>query len=206
MKKIGRNILTVIVLVLIYWVLSKFNLLPSFGSIFKPKPVVIDNTPILVEEIKKLSQLVTITVFDEIVIQQEKTDTKYLNNPEALIPLPYQSIAKLVLVGRGKVMAGINFEKLTEKDCFIKEDSVSIKLPAAEILTVIMNPSDFETFSETGNWTSEDVTAVKLKARDKLINRAIQQNVLPKAGSKSIEVTKKMLRLLGFTRINISGG
>jgi Protein of unknown function (DUF4230) len=197
--------MTVIILVLIYWVLSKFDLLPSFGSIFKPKPVVIDNTPILVEEIKKLSQLVTITVFDEVVIQQEKTDTKYLNNPEALIPLPYQSTAKLVLVGRGKVMAGINFAKLTEKDCFIKGDSVSIKLPAAEILTVVMNPSDFETFSETGNWNPEDVTAVKLKARDKLINRAMQQQILQKAGSKSIETAKKFLRLLGFTRINISG-
>ncbi len=206
MKKIGRNIITVIVLVLIYWVLSKFNLLPSFGSIFKPEPVLIDDTPVLVEEIKKLSQLVTITVFDEVVIQQEKTDTRYLNNPEAIIPLPYRSTAKLVLVGRGKVMAGINFEKLTEKDCFIKGDSVNIKLPAAEILTVVMNPSDFETFSETGSWSPEDVTAVKLKARDKLISRAMQQNILQKAGGKSIETVRKLLALLGFTRINISGG
>jgi Protein of unknown function (DUF4230) len=206
LKKTVKKILTLAILILVYWVLSKFNLLPSFSSIFKPKPVVIDNTPILVEEIRKLSQLVTITVFDEVVIQQDKTDTKYLNNPEALIPLPYQSTAKLVLVGRGKVMAGINFERLTEKDCFIKGDSVSLKLPAAEILTVVMNPSDFETFSETGNWSPEDVTAVKLKARDKLVNRAMQQDILSKAGNKSIEVTKKFLRLLGFTRINISGG
>ena len=206
MKKIGRTILWVAVLVLAYWVLNRFNLLPSIGSIFKPKPVLIDNTPILVEEVKKLSQLVTITLFDEVVIQQEKTDTKYLNNPEAIIPLPYQSMAKLVLVGRGKVMAGINFTKLTEKDCYINGDSVSIRLPAAEILTVVMNPSDFETFSETGNWSPEDVTAVKLKAKDKLINRAIQQNILLKAGAKSVETTRKMLRLLGFGRIHISGG
>jgi Protein of unknown function (DUF4230) len=205
-KKAGRKILYIAILVIAYRVLSHLNILPSFSSIFKPKQVLIDDTPILVEEIKKISQLVTITVLDEVVVQQEKTNTKYLNNPDAIIPLPYQSTGKLVLIGRGKVMAGIDFKKLSGKDCYIKGDSVSIQLPTAEILTAIMNPSDFETFSETGNWTPEDVTAVKLNAREKLINRAMQQDILGKAGIKSRQAAEKFLRLLGFTRINISGG
>jgi Protein of unknown function (DUF4230) len=206
MKKIGRKILYLAIIVIAYWLLSHFNILPSFSSIFKPKPVLIDDTPILVEEIKKISQLVTITVFDEVVVQQEKTNTRYLNNPDAIIPIPYQSTGKLVLIGRGRVLAGIDFKKLLEKDCFIKGDSVSVKLPKAEILTAIMNPSDFETFSETGRWSAEDVTAVKLKAREKLISRAMQQDISGKAGAKSRQATERFLRLLGFTRIHISGG
>jgi hypothetical protein len=206
MKRIGRKIVYLAIIVIAYWLLSHFNILPSFSSIFKPKPVLIDDTPILVEEIKKISQLVTITLFDEVVVQQEKTNTKYLNNPDAIIPLPYQSTGKLVLIGRGRVMAGTDFKKLGEKDCFIKGDSVSIQLPKAEILTTIMNPSDFETFSETGTWSPEDVTAVKLNAREKLVSRAMQQDILGKAGIKSRQATERFLRLLGFTRINISGG
>jgi hypothetical protein len=205
-KRIGRKIVYLAIIVIAYWLLSHFNILPSFSSIFTPKPVLIDNTPILVEEVKKIAQLVTITVFDEVVVQQEKTNTKYLNNPDAIIPLPYQSTGKLVLIGRGRVMAGIDFKKLSEKDCFIKGDSVSIHLPKAEILTTIMNPSDFETFSETGTWSPEDVTAVKLNAREKLVSRALQQDILGKAGIKSRQVTERFLRLLGFTRISISGG
>jgi hypothetical protein len=206
MKKIGRKILYLAIVIIAYWLLSHFNILPSFSSIFKPKPVLIDDTPILVEEIKKISQLVTITVFDEVVVQQEKTNTRYLNNPDAIIPLPYQSTGKLVLIGRGRVLAGIDFKKLPEKDCFIQGDSVSLKLPKAEIITAIMNPSDFETFSETGSWSAEDVTAVKLKAREKLVSRAMQQDITGKAGIKGRQATERFLRLLGFTRINISGG
>jgi hypothetical protein len=204
MKRIGRKILMLAILIIAYWILSRLNILPSLSNIFTPKPVLIDDTPVLVEEIKKISQLVTITVFDEVVIQDEKTNTIYLNNPDAIIPLPYQNTGKLVIIGRGKTMAGINFAKLSLKDCYIKGDSVSVQLPKAEILDVIMNPSDFETFNETGKWNPEDVIAVKLKARDKLIQRALQQGVLAKAASKGAETVKRLLHLLGFKKVSVS--
>jgi hypothetical protein len=195
-------LLYIAILILAYWVLGKLNILPSLGSLFKPKPVLIDNTPVLVEEVKKLSQLVTITAFDEVVVQESKTNTRLINNPSSIIPLPMQTTGQLVLVGRGKVMAGINFAKLTAADCFVKGDSVSLRLPAAEVLNTIMNPSDFETFAETGTWTPEDVTAVKLKAKEKMVARALQQQILSKAATKSQEVIKRFLQLLGFNRIH----
>ena len=63
-----------------------------------------------------------------------------------LIPLPIPEKRTLVLIVKGKVIAGIDLKTLTEKDLYVKDDSVSITLPAAKILEVITNPSDIETF------------------------------------------------------------
>jgi hypothetical protein len=203
MRKLTRILLYLAILILAYWALSRMNLLPSLGSIFKAKPVLIDDTPVLVEQIKQLSQLVTITAYDEVVVQESITNTRLINSPGSLMPIPLQSTGQLVLVGRGQVMAGINFDKLKAEDCFIKGDSVSMRLPKAEVLNVIMNPSDFETFAESGNWSPEAVTAVKLKAREKMVNRALQQQILPKAGAKAQQTVEGFLRLMGFVRIHL---
>jgi hypothetical protein len=203
-KKILRTALWVGLVILLYWVLARLDILPSWGGLFKPKPVIIDNTPVLVEEVRKLSQLVTITAYDEVVVQESKTNMRMINSPGSFAPIPLQTTGQLVLVGRGQVMAGIDFAKLGEKDCFVKGDSVHIRLPKAEVLSAIMNPSDFETFAETGSWTPEDVTAVKLKAREKMVARAIQQQLLPKASAKARQVVERFLRLMGFVKIHLT--
>ncbi|HTN05277.1 DUF4230 domain-containing protein [Agriterribacter sp.] len=93
---------------------------------------------------------------------------------------------RLVIIGRGKLIAGADLKKLNAQSIFAEGDSISLILPAAEILDVIMNPSDFETFSETGEWASEAVTAVKIKARTKMIERSVQQGILIKANARNI--------------------
>ncbi len=201
MKRIFRKIIVYVLLALLgWWALSRLNILPSLGGLFRAKPVTIENTAILVESVKKLSQLVTITVFDEVVVKQEKTESRSIGGP---LNIPVQSTARLVLVGKGKVMAGINLAKLTEKDCFVKDDSVFVQLPPAEITEIIMNPSDFETFTEAGTWTPEDVTAVKIKARETMETRALQQKILQQAAAKSQQVMKGFLKLAGFKKITV---
>ena len=38
-------------------------------------------------------------------------------------------------------------------------------LPKVEIFQIILNPSGFEVFEESGNWTDEEIKAVKIKLR-----------------------------------------
>jgi hypothetical protein len=66
-----------------------------------------------------------------------------------------------------------------------------------------MNPSDFDTFIETGEWSNEAVTAVKLKARQKLISRALAGGILQKAADRSYLLMENFLRSAGFTKINL---
>jgi hypothetical protein len=184
------------------WLMSKLNKLPSFGDIFASKPVVIDQTPILIKEIKTIAQLVTVTSYDEVVVDSLVFDKKAafveafrIVAPLAMLP----SLQKqLVLVAKGKVLAGTNLQKLRPESILIKEDTITLNLPGAEILEAVVNPSDFETFEEKGVWSDTEVTRVKMKARSKMIDRALRQNILTKADNKAKAIMENFLRNAGY--------
>ncbi|HRP55340.1 DUF4230 domain-containing protein [Agriterribacter sp.] len=205
-KRSARYILPAVA-VLIVLLLLNLKWLPSFKNIFKPQPVTIDNTPVLIKEINELAQLCTITAFDEVVA--DSVVIKVKSPAEALLPglsafgnLPVTG-KRIVIIGKGKLIAGTDLKKLNEQSIFVQDDSVSLLLPRAEILDAIMNPSDFETFSEMGEWSSEAVTAVKIKARKKMIEKALQQGILSKADARSTALLENFLRGLGFTKVTV---
>jgi hypothetical protein len=57
---------------IIYLVLSRLNIIPSLSNLFKSKPVTIDNTPVLVKEVKNIAQLMTMSSYDEVVVDTAK--------------------------------------------------------------------------------------------------------------------------------------
>jgi hypothetical protein len=85
----------------------------------------------------------------------------------------------------------------------VKDDSVSIKLPPAKILDVITNPSDIETFIETGTWSEEEVRAVKNAARRQLLEEAGRQQLLQKATNRSRAIIEQFLRTSGFRKVTV---
>lgn len=207
MRKGWPRYILLIAAVLVVLLLLNIKWLPSFKNIFNQQPVTIDNTPILIKEINELAQLCTITAFDEVVA--DSVVIKMKSPVEALLPdisgfgnLPVTG-KRLVIIGRGKLIAGVDLKKLNEHSIFVKGDSVSLMLPPAEILDAIMNPADFETFSETGDWSSEAVIAVKVKARTKMIDKALQQGILNKANIRSIALLENFLRGFGFKKVQV---
>jgi hypothetical protein len=207
MRKGWTRYIFLIATVLIVLLLLNTKWLPSFKNMFKQQPVTIENTPILIKEINELAQLCTITAFDEVVA--DSVVIKIKSPIETLLPdlsafgnLPITG-KRIVIIGKGKLIAGVDLKKLNEQSIFVHGDSVSLLLPRAEILDVIMNPSDFETFSETGEWSSEAVTAVKVKARKKMIDKALQQGILNKANTRSIALLENFLRGFGFKKVTV---
>lgn len=197
----------IVIAVLLLWVTSK-QWLPSFKNIFAAQPVVIDNTPILIKEINELAQLCTITAHDEVVV--DSVDNKFLKtygDAVAGIANAFQmrgTEKKLVVIGKGKIIAGVDLKKLTPDRIRTNQDSVQVQLPAAEILDAIMNPSDFEIFVESGIWSDEAVKAVKIKARNLMINRALQQQILSKAAARSKALLENFLRSAGFKYVQVT--
>ena len=198
-----REIVVVLLLVgAVAWLFNKWSSFPSFKNIFTSKPVVIDKTPILIKEIKTIAQLVTVTSYDEVVVDSlvfnkaaAIADAFRVLTPFAVLP----SLQKqLVLICKGKVLAGTNLQKLRDENIVISYDTISLQLPHAEILEVIINPADFETFEEKGEWSDTEVTAVKMKARQKMIERALQQNILGKADNKAKLIMENFLRNAGY--------
>lgn len=208
LKILKKNILFLAIMVIaivLLWFAGK-QWFPSIKDIFKPQPVVIDNTPILIKEINELAQLCTITAYDEVVADSVESNLKGIKDGMLGYAQALQMIGppkKLVIIARGRVVAGVDLKKLTAQDFFIEKDSVSLSLPAAQILDAIMNPSDFEIFIEQGFWNNDAVTAVKIKARSIMVKRALQQQILQKATDRSKTLMENFLRNSGYSKVNV---
>jgi len=202
LKNIG---ITVAVIVLIIFLLQKMNLFPSFKNIFSSKPINIEETPIVIQQINTLAQLITVTYTDEIVMDSSKIG----NGMPSLLPMAIgavltPSIDNLVIIGRGKVIVGNNLKNLNEKNVSVTGDSVHLTLPPVKILQTIMNPSDFETFDEKGDWSEPAVTALKIKIRNEINRRAIQKGVVAKADERCKNIMETFLRNTGFKKVDVS--
>ena len=205
MRQSLKNILVIAASVLlIIFLFQKINWLLSFKNIFKSQPVIIEETPILVKEIRSLATLVSITYSDEIIMDS----TKVGNGLPSLLPttmgtLLTPAVDRLVIIGRGKALAGTDLRKIDEKNIYASGDSIHLLLPHATILQVIINPSDFEIFSEEGDWMETAVIDLKRKIRERLQQNAVAQNILVRADDRSKTVMETFLKNTGFTKINI---
>ncbi len=196
-QRIKKYLLLIATILLMIFLLQKIKWFPSFTNIFKSETVVIDETPVLIKEINNLSQVITISMYDEIVMDSAKP--KHLPSFPGLRPVP----DKIVLIAKGQVLAGVDLKKLDNKNIHVNKDSVSILLPPAEVFSTIVNPSDFETFDETGNWSVQEITAIKKRMRDQITVRALQNQILNKAGQRCKIILENFLRSIGFKKIYI---
>ena len=166
-KTLFKYSLIVVSVLFIIFLFQKINWLPSFKNIFASQPVAIEETPIIIKEINTLSQLITVTYTDEVVMDEAKTGKgipSIMSAGIGMVLVP--STDRIIIIGRGKVLAGIDLKKLNEKDIHTAGDSIHVNLPAAQILNTIINPSGFETFDEKGDWNEEAVTALKIKIKN----------------------------------------
>jgi hypothetical protein len=204
-KTLQKYAVLVAAVLVVIFLFQKINWLPSFKNIFGSKPVVIEATPVIITEINTLAQLITITFTDEVVMDTAKIG----NGMPSLLPTSIGTILtpavdKLVMIGRGRVLAGTDLKNLKEKDINVTDDSIHVSIPHSIILQTIINPSDFETFSEKGNWDESSITTLKIKIRNEINHRAIQQNILQKADARSENIIETFLKNTGFKKVTIS--
>ena len=127
------------------------------------QPLTIDDTPVIVTKIRSLGQLTTACYYDEMVLTSSKQNS-FSASP--LGSLARDSFGKdvddhLVIIAKGTVRAGVDLMDMTEEDIRFAGDTAWIRLPAPQYLDIIVNPSDFEVFAETGN---PDVGGVVVEA------------------------------------------
>jgi len=206
MRKVLQKYLVIIVAVLlIIFLFQKISWLPDFKNIFRSKPINIEETPVIIQQINSLAQLITVTFTDEVVM-----DTAKIGNglpsllPAAIGTVLTPAIDKLVIIGRGKVIVGTNLKGLQQKDIYTGGDSIHVILPHAKILQTILNPSDFETFIEDGTWNEQAVTALKIKIRNEINQHVLQQNILQQADARSEDIIETFVKNTGFKKVGIS--
>lgn len=198
---ISTLIFWLLTLMLAWFILDRLDVLPGIDDVFKKKQMKIDETPILVKEIRGLAELATVTSFDEVVVDSVYAD------PASILLKSITGIGdgydRLVLVVSGKVVAGTDLSALTDSSFYVLKDSVRLLLPGAEILQVTVNPSDVSTFKEEGKWTTDAFEKVKIKARDKMRDRAMQQGIIGRANKRSVAIMERFLLQAGFKKVKV---
>ena len=165
----------------------------------------IADTPNVVEEIKKISELTTYTYIEEMVVKDTKVEAKeagmlsFLHKSE----VPDSTRSEIVIITRGVVRAGYDLAKIKDGDLKISNDTLSVVLPATEIFDVIINPSDNDVFIEEGKWSHEEVTALQVDCKNRLLQNAHDNGVLEKADKHGKEKVENLFKTFGFNVVNV---
>ncbi len=191
-RLIKKPLILIILLLIIALLIKK---LAFRGDWFSSKPVIIDNTPLVIKEIKSLAQLNTATMYQEIVVDSVAPGIVSFAIPR-----------EIVLIVKGKVTAGINLDEIKDQDITVNGDSIHIILPQAVVKDVIINPSAIETFYEKGKWSNKEITPLKLSARNKLLQEANKSRLLEKADSKARLVMENFFLSAGFRKAVVVTG
>ena len=210
------------------WSLAKYTgILPLKKA---KKALVIDKTPITVEHIKAIGELVTATWYDEqvIIVQKLQYDKDSIlvkrvkegevvkktvetinkrNNSIEISEVPLKVLGELVIIQDAHGRIGINMAKLKPENLvFPKKEGmpVQITLPALECLDFIMNPTDTEVFSESNGWDLNDLK--KAMAPTALAMKTKMQNdssLFVTAHKSAQEVVTQLFRAAGYENVQV---
>ena len=141
-----KTIFAVVLLLIIAW--FAYSVVQIIGSranqlngLFDTTPTVIPDPVTIIEEVRSLARLETIQYSMEKVITAE-------TNQDAF---SFLFGDKLLFVAHGEVIAGIDLEKLTEDDLEYRDDTLYVRLPAAEVFVATLdNDKSYVYDRETG--------------------------------------------------------
>lgn len=196
-RSLKNIVLILLAVVAAFWLLRRTDVLPKWKNPFAAQPITIDNTPLLVKNVRSIAQLMTIEYFDEVVVDSTQNSTKLLPLPPFVFPVKQS----LVLVVKGRLVAGLNLSHLDSSNFNGNSDSLHIRLPKARVLEVIVNPTDVETFSEEGTWNQQAVTALKAKAQYRITKNALNQGVLRRSDEKARNLVEQLMVNAGYKKV-----
>ena len=115
---------------------------------------------------------------------------------------------RILLVVHGDVVAGVDLEKLQPRDVTVHGASISIHLPAAEVLSTRIDNTKTRVYSrDTGLFSSPDPnleTEVRQEAERQLLQAALQDGILKSADQNARSTITSLLRGFGFSQIEVS--
>ena len=159
----------------------------------------IEKTENVVQEVKKISEFTTACYYEESVLKSEK-----ITEGKTWFGVKTDDVVDaIVLTVKCKVRAGFDLSMLGDNDLIVAGDSVSIKLPSPKIFDVISNPSDYKIFEESGDWSHEEIVALQVDGKQKVLNNALDSNILEKANTIGKERIVALFTVMGFRVVTV---
>lgn len=199
LKKLNPNILIALgVLVFIVVVIVLYK--SPFG---RPGVDVDLSRASVVKEIQSLDRLETASFTIEKIVEAGQGGNVFQN-------LLYGD--RILLIAHGKVVAGVDFSSLTEKDIRINGDKLTITLPAPIIFSATLDNSKTTVYDRTQGLLSrgnKDLESAARSAAEKSIREAAcEGGILVEAKDNAVKRITQLFQFAGFVEVtvNISQG
>jgi hypothetical protein len=162
------------------------------SGILNPTPTILPDPITIIHEIRSLARLETIQFTVEKVITAEEGQDN----------LRFLFGDKLLFVGHGTVIAGVDMARMRSEDMWIEDEALFVRLPRAEIFLVdIDNEKSYVYNRETGLLTKGDVNlerAARIAAEKEINQAALDEDILNQAQQNAEEYMLRLLRGLGY--------
>lgn len=162
------------------------------SQFMNPTPTILPDPVTVIHEVRSLARLETIQYTLEKVITVEKGQNE----------LGFLFGDKLLFVGHGKVIAGIDLAKIQPGDMKVKDNVLYVRLPAPEIFVVTLDNSKSYVYNrDTGILNKGDInleTTARQAAEKEILKAAMDDGILTQAQQNGEEYMSRMLRGLGY--------
>ena len=162
------------------------------SNLLNPTPTIIADPVTYINEVRALARLETIQYSIEKVITGETGGGTF------------QTLFgdKILFVGHGTVIAGIDMEKLQPEDMRFENGVLTVKLPPAEIfIATLDNEKSYVYDRETGILAKPDVnleTLVRQRAEEEIRSAALEDGILEQAQLNAEAYLFKFFAALGY--------
>ena len=162
------------------------------SNLLNPTPTIIADPVTYINEIRALARLETIQYSIEKVITGETGGGTF------------QTLFgdKILFVGHGTVIAGIDMEKLQPEDMRFENGVLTVRLPPAEIFVATLdNEKSYVYDRETGILAKPDVnleTLVRQRAEEEIRKAALEDGILQQAQLNAEAYLFKFFAALGY--------
>lgn len=186
----------IIIALVIITVISVFFTI-NFKRVVVPGPIeVLPDPLVLVLEIRQLFRLETACLTLEKIVRGTRDNDR----------LGGVFGETILFVAVGQVVAGVDFDKLTDSDIeVISSDTVKVRLPQAEIFYVVIdNQKSYVAYRDKGvlaHFNFKLETVIRDKAQESLKKNAIESDIFNIANINAQENIRKLLEKFGLKKI-----
>lgn len=199
-KRLAINILVVLILVL-----AGYGIYKLFFASSDTDEIVIDDTPLKVEQVRSILELNAIRFNDEVVVDS----IEFYKNSSEVIEGSFSKLfdydqfkhgvrashikRELTLIVKGELLYGVDLKK-KEFEMIPQGDSLLIKIPAPELLSLSISPNKTEVYLENGVWRDYERRALERKARQKMVNSGERLKLAEKAKEPIKKIINQLLK------------
>lgn len=171
------------------------NVATQVAHALNPTPTVLPDPITIIHSVRALSRLETIQYAIEKVITAE-------TSPGALELLFGD---RLLFVGHGVVVAGVDLDKLDSDDLWVKNGVLYVRLPDPEIfIATLDNEKSYVYDRDTGLLTHGDVnleTTARRAAEEEIEKAALEDGILVQARRNAENYMYRLFRDLGYPEV-----